>query len=73
MNDGKKKKRGKSLEQHWPLTMTGYLKVHPKITYVLPATSYSHHSIKRPGSIKRPAFKVFKKSLLNVQYDPKFW
>ena len=29
----KKKKRGKSLEQNWPLTMTGYFKVHPKITY----------------------------------------
>ena len=34
-----KKKRGKSLEQHWPLTMTGYLKVHPKITYRKVASS----------------------------------
>ena len=34
---------------------------------------YSHHSIKRTGSIKRPGLKFFKKSLLNVPYDPKFW
>jgi hypothetical protein len=32
---------------------------------------YSHHSIKRTGSIKRPDLEFFKKSLLNVQYDPK--
>ena len=35
--------------------------------------TYSHHSIKRTGSIKRPGLKFFKKSLLNIPYDPKFW
>ena len=33
--------------------------------------SYSHHSIKRTGSIKRPGLKIFKKSLLNVPYHQK--
>ena len=32
---------------------------------------YSHHSIKRTCSIKRPCLKIFKKSLLNVLYDRK--
>ena len=32
---------------------------------------YSHHSIKRTGSIKRPGLTFFKKSLLNVPYDRK--
>ena len=33
--------------------------------------AYSHHSIKRTGSIKRPVLIFFKKSLLNVPYDQK--
>ena len=35
------------------------------------STTYSHHSIKRTGSIKRPGLIFFKKSLLNVPYDQK--
>ena len=31
---------------------------------------YSHHSIKHTGSITRPGLEFFKKSLLNVPYDP---
>ena len=30
--------------------------------------TYSHHSIKCPGSIKRPGLEFFKKSLLNIPY-----
>ena len=44
-----------------------------EILYVfLMSMTYSHHSIKRTGSIKRPGLEFFKKSLLNVPYDPKF-
>ena len=31
---------------------------------------YSHHSIKRTGSIKQPGLEFFKKSPLNVMCDP---
>ena len=33
--------------------------------------TYSHHSIKRPGSIKPPGLEFFKKSLLTIPYDRK--
>ena len=39
--------------------------------YFLARPIYSHHSIKRTGSIKRPGFEFYKKSLLNVPYDRK--
>ena len=33
-------------------------------------SAYSHHSIKRTGSIKQPGLEFFKKSPLNVMCDP---
>ena len=33
---------------------------------------YSHHSVKRNGSIKLPGLEIFKKSQLNVPSDPNF-
>ena len=36
-----------------------------------PLSTYSHHSIKRTRSIKRPGLEIFKKSLLNVPFDQK--
>ena len=41
---------------------------HDDVTYTVP---YSHHSIKRTGSIKRPGLEFFKNSLLSVPYDRK--
>ena len=48
-----------------------YLNESQNITHANVST-YSHHSIKRTGSIKRPGLVFSKKSLLNVPYDPIF-